>query len=195
VTKPNVGFQHWIRIGLMGAILTTGSGSAHAYYGIAEYASALVTFIVTVNVLLYGATLGIIFFTPLKGKPFYAMLWGGAGLVVLLIYLLNMNTLFAISFMTPLVLFLYVLAKMYDEPEMEDKKKTLRETFMTHNQARTRKERYIFWGLMLSAQIIALVGLVHYAATCYRRRCWRRGSCDDVLRAKPFGYGLFAVYQ
>jgi hypothetical protein len=163
MTKQNVDIQHWIRIGLLGAILITGSGSAHAYYGIAAYTSALVTFIVAVNVLLYGATLGLIFFTPLRGKPFYAMLWGVAGLVALLLYLLNMNTLFAISFLTPLVLFLYVLVKMYDEPEMADKKKALRETFMTRNQARTRKERFIFWGLMLSAQVVALVGFAALA--------------------------------
>jgi hypothetical protein len=71
------------------------------------------------------------------------MLWGGVGLVALSLYLLNMDTLFAISFLTPLVLFFYVLGKVYNEPEMADKKKALRETFLTRHQARTRQERYI----------------------------------------------------
>ncbi len=102
-------FRRWTGIGLLSAVLALSGNPAYAYYGITEYVSALVTLLVVIDFLIYFSTLGLILFTPLGRKPFYGAVWAASGLIALALYLLDLDVLFAISFLWPPLLFGWVL--------------------------------------------------------------------------------------
>ena len=155
--------RRWTPIGLLSAVLMLSSGPAYAYYGITEYVSALVTLLVLIDFLIYGATLGLILFTPLSRKSFYGAIWLASGLVALVLYLLNLNLLFAISFLWPPLLFIWVLVNLFREPEMVNRRTILRGTFLVRNPNATIIDHLSFWVLMLVAQGIALVAFAELA--------------------------------
>lgn len=155
--KKRFDTQHWLGLGLLGTVLTLSSGSAYAYYGITEYVSALVALLVVMDFIIYGATLGLILFTPLIRKSFYGAIWFASGLIALALYLLNLDILFAISFLWPPLLFVWVLINLFREPVMSNRRELLRQIFLTRNTNATVIDHSVFWVLMLIAQVIALV--------------------------------------
>ena len=54
-------FRRFAGVGLLTTVFLLSSSPAYAYYGIAEYVSALVTLLVAIALIIYGATLGLIF--------------------------------------------------------------------------------------------------------------------------------------
>ena len=156
-------FRRWTGIGLLSAALTLSGSPAYAYYGIAEYVSALVTLLVVIDFLIYGATLGLILFTPLGRKPFFGAIWAASGLVALLLYLLDLDILFAISFLWPPLLFGWVLVNLFREPAMAERRGMMHRVFLSRNPDTTVIDRLGFWVLMLVAQAIALVAFAELA--------------------------------
>lgn len=148
---------------LVGAVGALNVTPAHAYYGIADYASALLALLVFVDLLIYGATLGLILFTPLTRKSRYGIVWLASGLIALALYLLNLDVLFAISFLWPPLLLAWVLINLFHEPAMAGRRDTVRQTFLSRNPDASLLERLSFWVLMLVAQGIALVGFAELA--------------------------------
>jgi hypothetical protein len=155
--------RRWTAIGLLSAVLTLSSDPAYAYYGITEYVSALVILLVLIDFLIYGATLGLILFTPLSRKSFYGVVWLVSGLVALALYILNFDILFAISFLWPPLLFAWVLVNLFREPEMSNRREQVRGVFWVRNSNAKIIDHLSFWVLMLVAQAIALVAFAELA--------------------------------
>ena len=68
-------FRRFTGIGLITTVFLLSSNPTYAYYGITEYVSALVTLLVAIDFVIYGATLGLIIFTPIRRKSFYGAVW------------------------------------------------------------------------------------------------------------------------
>ncbi|TDJ18263.1 MAG: DUF3179 domain-containing protein [Gammaproteobacteria bacterium] len=155
--QMKVMLQRCTRIALLGTVLMLSSSPAYAYYGIAEYVSALVAFLVVFDFIIYGATLGIIIFTPLGRKSFYGAIWAASGLIALALYLLDLDTLFAISFLWPPLLLVWVLINLFHEPAMAERRKLMGRVFLSRNPDSMVIDHLAFWLFMLFAQGISLV--------------------------------------